>query len=103
MNDDLHVQPSIAKSWEISDSGMTYTFHLRDDVFFHANECFENEEIEQLLKSSKINNIQVIDLEKGIENTNFITSTRHDYWRTFLLIALGLLVLEILIIKLFKD
>src|SRR5690606_20663331 len=44
MDDNLHVQPCIAKSWEVSDSGMTYTFHLRDDVLFHANECFENEE-----------------------------------------------------------
>ncbi|WP_417593085.1 ABC transporter substrate-binding protein [Owenweeksia hongkongensis] len=44
MDDDLKVQPCIAKSWEISDSGMTYTFHLRDDVLFHANECFENDE-----------------------------------------------------------
>lgn len=44
MDDNLKVQPCIAKSWEISDSGMTYTFHLRTDALFHANECFENEE-----------------------------------------------------------
>lgn len=43
MDDNLQVQPCIAKSWEISDSGMTYTFHLRDDVLFHANACFEKE------------------------------------------------------------
>lgn len=43
MDDNLQVQPCIAKSWEISDSGMTYTFHLRDDVLFHANSCFEKE------------------------------------------------------------
>jgi peptide/nickel transport system substrate-binding protein len=42
LDDDLNTQPSIAKSWEISEDGMTYTFHLRSDVQFHNNECFKN-------------------------------------------------------------
>ena len=29
------VSPRLAKSWEISADGLTYTFHLRDDVLFH--------------------------------------------------------------------
>lgn len=41
LDDNLNTQPSIAKSWEISEDGKTYTFHLRNDVFFHDNECFE--------------------------------------------------------------
>src|SRR5688500_16179930 len=32
---DLNIQPSIAKSWTISDDGLLYTFYLRDNVFFH--------------------------------------------------------------------
>lgn len=32
---DLKVQPDIAKSWDISPDGKTYTFRLRDDVVFH--------------------------------------------------------------------
>jgi len=32
--------PGLAKSWEISDDGLTYTFHLRDDVTFHDGEPF---------------------------------------------------------------
>lgn len=40
MSDSLSVHPSIARSWEISGDGLTYTFHLKNDVFFHDNENF---------------------------------------------------------------
>jgi peptide/nickel transport system substrate-binding protein/oligopeptide transport system substrate-binding protein len=32
----LTVRPSVAASWTISDDRLTYTFRLRDDVFFHS-------------------------------------------------------------------
>src|SRR6266496_2430913 len=38
----LHIVPSIAKSWGISNDRLTYTFHLRNDVFFHDDAAFEN-------------------------------------------------------------
>ena len=34
----MNLVPMIAKSWEISEDGLTYTFHLRDDVQFHEDE-----------------------------------------------------------------
>ncbi|HLG04231.1 MAG TPA: ABC transporter substrate-binding protein [Bacteroidia bacterium] len=40
MDTDLFVQPCIAKSWEISEDGMKYTFHLRNDVFFQDSPQF---------------------------------------------------------------
>lgn len=43
MNDSLRVIPCIAKKWYISDDGLTYTFILRNDVYFHDNKCFEKE------------------------------------------------------------
>ena len=39
-DDEMNIIPAIAKSWNISDDGMTYTFILRDDVYFHEDECF---------------------------------------------------------------
>jgi len=39
LDDSLNVVPSIAKSWKISDDGLTYTFILRDDVKYHRNAC----------------------------------------------------------------
>lgn len=42
VDNQLHIQPSIAKHWDISEDGKTYTFHLRNDVFFHDHEVFPN-------------------------------------------------------------
>ena len=42
VNQDLNTVPSLAKSWEISGDRLTYTFHLRSDVFFHSDDVFEN-------------------------------------------------------------
>ena len=36
-DDSLRIQPCLAKSWEISDHGLLYIFHLRTDVFFHEH------------------------------------------------------------------
>jgi len=38
----LHIVPSLAKSWDISEDRLTYTFHLRNDVFFHDDISFAN-------------------------------------------------------------
>ncbi|WP_018616707.1 ABC transporter substrate-binding protein [Segetibacter koreensis] len=39
---DLNIVPSLAKSWEISDDRLLYTFHLHNDVYFHDNQVFAN-------------------------------------------------------------
>lgn len=41
-DEQLHIVPSLAKSWDISADRLHITFHLRTDVFFHDNSCFEN-------------------------------------------------------------
>lgn len=40
LDDKLNVLPCIARSWEISENGRVYTFHLRDDVYFHDHILF---------------------------------------------------------------
>ncbi len=41
-NEQLSVMPSLAKSWEVSEDGLRYTFHLRSDVYFQDNPAFAN-------------------------------------------------------------
>jgi len=42
LDESLNVKPELAKSWIISDDGLTYTFQLRNEVYFHQNEIFKN-------------------------------------------------------------
>ena len=43
LDDSLHVQPDIAKKWEISEDGKTYQFSLRKDVYFHKHILFKKD------------------------------------------------------------
>ena len=38
VDEHTNIVPSLAKSWDISADNLTFTFHLRTDVFFHGNE-----------------------------------------------------------------
>ncbi|WP_417355600.1 ABC transporter substrate-binding protein [Flavobacterium sp.] len=40
LDDSLNIKPDIAKKWEISPDGKTYTFTLRNDVYFHKSDLF---------------------------------------------------------------
>ncbi len=35
-DEDANVVPDLAHSWDVSDDGMTYTFYLEEDVYFHS-------------------------------------------------------------------
>jgi len=39
--DNLSIKPMLASFWEVDPSGLSYTFHLNKEVFFHDNACFE--------------------------------------------------------------
>jgi oligopeptide transport system substrate-binding protein len=40
LDSNLQVIPLIATSWDITNGGKDYTFHLRDDVYFHTDILF---------------------------------------------------------------
>jgi peptide/nickel transport system substrate-binding protein len=41
MDEDGKIKPWLAKSWEVSSDGLTYIFHLRDDVHFTDGVVFD--------------------------------------------------------------
>lgn len=42
IDSNLQMKPALAKRWEISDDNLTFTFYLRQDVFFIDDACFKN-------------------------------------------------------------
>ena len=41
LNENMKPIPALARRWEVSPDGMTYTFYLKDNVYFHEHEQFE--------------------------------------------------------------
>lgn len=74
-NTEEGIKPLLAESWEISEDGTEYTFHLRKDVTFHDGEPFNAKAVKQNFEavqnnkekhawiklSNKIKSIEVID------------------------------------------
>ncbi|MBL6657223.1 MAG: ABC transporter substrate-binding protein [Flavobacteriales bacterium] len=44
LDSNLNVQPSIARSWDVTEDALKYTFHLRNDVYFHEHSLFSSKE-----------------------------------------------------------
>ncbi len=42
---DLEPMPQLAKSWEVSEDGLVYTFHLNEGVKWHDGEDFTSEDV----------------------------------------------------------
>ena len=40
------VEPALAESWEVSDDGLTWTFHLRQDVVWHDGQPFTANDVD---------------------------------------------------------
>ena len=53
------VVPALAQSWDISEDGLSYTFHLREGVTFHDGSAFDAEDVKFSL-----------DRARGDESTN---------------------------------
>jgi nickel transport system substrate-binding protein len=54
-NTEEGIEPLLAESWEISDDGTVYTFHLREDVTFHDGEPFNAEAVKKNIDAVQAN------------------------------------------------
>lgn len=58
---DLNIIPDLAEKWKISKDGKTWTFYLRDDVFWHDGEPFTAEDVKFTIESvldEKVNSVR---------------------------------------------
>ncbi|MDF0600321.1 ABC transporter substrate-binding protein [Psychromarinibacter sp. C21-152] len=44
-NADGSISPALAETWDVSEDGLTYTFHLRDGVTFHDGTTMDAEDV----------------------------------------------------------
>lgn len=96
--DTMEMIPRIAKSWEISDDHLTYTFHLREDVTFSdgvpltsndiafTHELIDNPENDTVVARSYLQDIEQIEV---IDDYTIRYTMNKPYFRH--LIVLGLL------------
>jgi len=62
MDDNLQIQPCIAKSWAISEDGLTYNFILRNDVYFHDHPLFKDGKGRKVIASDFVNSFfRIVD------------------------------------------
>lgn len=68
------IKPLLAESWEVSEDGKVYTFHLRKDVKFHDGESFNADAVKANIKAVQKNAEKHawIKLSTKIESVNVI-------------------------------
>lgn len=64
--------PDLAKSWDVSKDGLTYTFHLRDDVKWHDGQPFTARDVKFTIESilnpeNNSPNLQELEEVKSVE------------------------------------
>ena len=50
-SDSLEPQPSLAKSWQLADDGLSLTLHLQDGVTYHSGRPFTSKDVEFSIKT----------------------------------------------------
>ncbi len=69
----LKVVPKLAKEWTRSDDGLTYTFTLRDDVYFHPHELFGSKEDRKMSAEDVVKSFELACTmdEEGMEPSSY--------------------------------
>jgi peptide/nickel transport system substrate-binding protein len=82
----LNIVGSIAKGWEVSEDRLTYTFHLRNDVFFHDNEAFPSGKGRRMVAADVAYSLSRILDKKTASSGAWIFNNRIDTIKGFVAI-----------------
>ncbi len=80
---DLAPAPDLAASWETSEDGLDWTFHLRDDVKWHDGEAFTSADVAYTFNEIALNrelganNVSYFKNVKSVEATDDYTVVFH--------------------------
>ncbi|MCT8341042.1 ABC transporter substrate-binding protein [Flavobacteriaceae bacterium TK19130] len=80
LDDSLNVKPDIAKYWTINDSTLTYTFTLRDDVYFHKSELFGQDSTRTVTADDFVYSFDRLTDEKLASPGSWVMSNVERYW-----------------------
>lgn len=78
------IKPGIATDWEISDDGLTYTFHLRSDVYFHNGKLLTADDVvytfERVMVEPYTSYLAVmIDSVEALDDTTFVAHLAYPF------------------------
>ncbi len=76
MDNDSNFTPSFAKSWECADDNVTWTFHLRDDIYWQTgNGLFKDEKVRVTAEDVKYSFEYYLKPENGSVRYTDLSST----------------------------
>jgi oligopeptide transport system substrate-binding protein len=85
-DENLKIQPSLAKSWDVSADRKLYTFHLRTDVFFADNDAFSNGKGRRMIAADVVYSFNRIINEKTNSPGAWIFNDKVDSLQPFVAI-----------------
>jgi ABC-type transport system substrate-binding protein len=79
LDDELNIAADIAKTWDVNDSTLTYTFHLRDDVTFHRNVLFGADSTRAVVASDFVYSFDRLTSETIASPGSWVMQNVHHY------------------------
>lgn len=84
LTDDLEVEPMLAKSWDITEDGLKYTFHLEEDVQFHNGEPLTADDVlfsyQRAMDGGYAGSVtDIIDTMQAIDEHTFEVTLKYAY------------------------
>jgi peptide/nickel transport system substrate-binding protein len=83
MDDSFKIKPCIAKSWEVSNDGLQYTFHLRNDVYFQDDSLFQDGKGRKVTASDFVHSFFRLFDARVSDATTLLTDVDRSYPGTY--------------------
>lgn len=80
LDEELAIQPDIAKSWTVNDTTLTYTFTLREDVYFHKNKVFGKDSTRTVTASDFVYSFDRLTSDALASPGSWVLQNVDRYW-----------------------